>query len=347
MKFAILKNEFDDNHEYWKRSCEKYGQEYLIIDILKSDWLNIANSYRFDGYLSCPSGRETLYKKMYDEKIYILDKILGKYVYPNYDEISIHENKKYLSYWLQANHLPHPKTNVFYNFNEALGFIDTCELPIVGKINIGASGKGVKIFRDRILLEKYIQTAFKNGLHQEWGPNMKMGGYKSRIINVLKNPEIIKRKLSIYRKVYNEIQRGYVILQVYIPHQFEWRVVRIGDSYFGHQKVKQGDKASGTKGIDYIAPPTDLLNFIKNICDRFGFKCMAVDLFEDGNGGYLINEMQCIFGHVQEYICEMEGKPGRFIKKEDNWIFESGMFNSNLSYDLRVEDILKNLGFVK
>jgi hypothetical protein len=213
----------------------------------------------------------------------------------------------------------------------------------VGKINIGASGKGVKIFRDRIHLEKYIQTAFKNGLHQEWGPNLKMGGYKSRIINVLKNPEIIKRKLSIYRKVYNEIQRGYVILQEYVPHQFEWRVVRIGDSYFGHQKVKQRDKASGTKGIDYIAPPIDLLNFIKGICDRFGFKCMAIDLFEDGNGGYLINEMQCIFGHVQEYICELEGKPGRFIKKENHWIFESGMFNSNLSYDLRVEDILKTL----
>ena len=98
-----------------------------------------------------------------------------------------------------------------------------------------------------------------------------------------------------------------------------------------------------TKGIEYIAPPGELLNMVRDICDKYGFRCMAVDLFEDGNGGYLINEMQCIFGHVQEYICEKDGVAGRFVDLNGNWEFESGMFNSNLSYDLRLQDIINIL----
>ena len=65
---------------------------------------------------------------------------------------------------------------------------------------------------------------------------------------------------------------------------------------------------------------------------------MAIDLFEDENDGYLVNEMQCIFGHIQDHICEKDNIPGRFIFTENNcWIFEQGSFNTNLSYDLRLQ----------
>ena len=70
---------------------------------------------------------------------------------------------------------------------------------------------------------------------------------------------------------------------------------------------------------------------------------MAVDLFEDGKGGYLINELQCIFGHVQKFICQKNGKPGRYRFTGNDWIFEEGMFNTNLSYDIRLEHALSLL----
>ena len=104
--------------------------------------------------------------------------------------------------------------------------------------------------------------------------------------------------------------------------------------------MKTGEKASGTKGIDYIIPPEKLLNFVKVLCEKFDFNSMAVDLFEDGKGGYLINEIQTIFGHVQDYICEKNGNPGRLIFKENHWEFENGMFNANLSYNLRLENVI-------
>jgi len=70
---------------------------------------------------------------------------------------------------------------------------------------------------------------------------------------------------------------------------------------------------------------------------------MAVDLFEDNKGGVLVNELQTSFGHVQDYICENNGSPGRMLYKKNSWIFEKGNFNTNLSYDLRIENVLQLL----
>lgn len=340
MVFGILKNEFDDGHLNWARSCKKYQIRYNIIDLTSAYWLDEVIKTNYTGFLACPPGREPHYKAMYDERIYIIENVLNKFVYPNYQEISIHENKRLLSYWLSSNNIPHPKTRVFYNKNEVLSALETLTFPVVGKMNIGASGKGVEILSDSSNLNRYIERAFTKGLRQNWGPNLKMGGYAGRLKKILRNPSRILLKLKIYQKNYNAVQKDFLILQEYIKHDYEWRVVRIGDSYFGHQKIKQGDKASGTKGINYVMPPVSLLNFVKDLCTKYSFNSMAVDLFEDGKGGYLVNELQCIFGHVQDYICEKEGKAGRIKRINGNWEFEEGFYNSNLSYDLRLQNVL-------
>lgn len=340
MILGILMNESGDAHLNWEIACKKKEIDYCFIDLTSNNWLDQISETYCDGFLACPPGREMLFKQLYDERIYIISKVLKYFVYFSYEEISIYENKKFLSYWLKANNLPHPITNVFYSKKEAFEFSKQTKFPVVSKFSIGASGKGVKIHPDKASLEKYIEKAFTDGLRQDWGPNLKMGSFKTRLLKILKNPQRITNRLLIYKKLFGEIQKNFVILQEYIPHDYEWRIVKIGESYFGHQKVKQGDKASGTKGINYIIPPPILLTFVKDLCDEFGFNTMAVDLFEDGQGGYLINELQCVFGHVQAYICENEGVPGRFVNSDGLWKFEKGFFNENLSYDLRIENAL-------
>jgi hypothetical protein len=68
---------------------------------------------------------------------------------------------------------------------------------------------------------------------------------------------------------------------------------------------------------------------------------MAVDLFEDGSGGYVVNELQTIFGHVQDHIMEVDGKPGRYIHQNNQWVFEPGDFNTNESFDLRLKTAIE------
>ena len=73
------------------------------------------------------------------------------------------------------------------------------------------------------------------------------------------------------------------------------------------------------------------------------FQSMAIDIFEGKNSGYLVNELQTIFGHIPDkkygtfHRLEVNGIPGRYINKDGKWIFEEGDFNTNQSYDLRLE----------
>lgn len=344
-KLAILKNETDDAHLMWVKACKKMHVEFDLIDLSLNSWVNKFQKTKYDYYLACPCGTVSYFKTMYDERIYIIDKVLEFPVYPSFDEIVLHENKRMLSYWLICQNIPHPKTNVFYIKDDALRFLPSTAFPIVAKTNIGASGKGVKILKTKKAAIQYINRAFSGtGIKQASGPNLKMGDIKKRLMYALKNPNHIFERFKVYKAVSGDVQKHFIIFQEYISHDFEWRVVKIGRSYFGHQKIKQGEKASGTKGINYISPPDRLLDFVKQICDKYNFNSMATDIFEDGKEGYLINEMQTIFGHVQDHICEKNGVPGRFIYSNDKWKFESGMFNTNLSYDLRLENVLEMLG---
>ena len=341
LSFAILKNETEDAHLMWAIACEKRNIDYDIIDLTSYEWLDKLLNVSYGYYLACPSVTVSYFKTLYDERIYILEKIMGLNIYPSYQEISIHENKRFLSYWLKANNLPHTKTYVFYNKVNAINFINQTNLPIVTKINIGASGSGVKIFRSKNKAKNYIEQAFlSKGVRSQIGPNLKMGRYIERFKNIVRNPAHLKNRIKDYITIASNPQKHFVIFQEYIHHDYEWRVVKIGDSYFGHQKVKKGDKASGTKGIDYILPPVKLLNFVRKVSEKFNFNSMAFDLFEDGKGGYLINELQTIFGHVQEYICEKNGNPGRLRYLNGKWVFEEGNFNTNLSYDLRLQHVI-------
>jgi glutathione synthase/RimK-type ligase-like ATP-grasp enzyme len=338
MKVAILRNEDPDSGKKWELACQKANITYDTIDLSAHNWLELLQKESYDFLLLRPSGSVSHYKNMYDERIYILCKTLKYKTFPSYEECYIYENKKLLSYYLDATKIPHPKTNIFYNKQEALSFLNGVSFPIVSKTSTGASGSGVQVIRKAEDAQKYINKAFsKKGIRRQFGPNRVTGSPKKWLQKALQSPKYLKIKLKKYFFVYNHPERDYVIFQEFIPHEFEWRAVKIGESYFAHKKVKYGDKASGSKGIDYVAPPESLLNFIHELCVKHNFNFMAIDIFEDGKGGYLVNELQTIFGHVQEYILAIEGVSGRYLYKNSQWIFEPGDFNTNESFDLRLE----------
>jgi glutathione synthase/RimK-type ligase-like ATP-grasp enzyme len=346
IKVVILRNEQATDHLLWIQACEAFKDqlEYSIVDITKNSWFESIQSRQFDILLAKPGGLTAPYKQLYDERIYILTTVLGYPVFPSADEIFIYENKRFLSYWLKANHIPHPKTDVFYNHKEAEEFLQMNVFPIVGKTNIGASGSGVRILKNRKEALNYITQTFSGkGAPKRFGPNIIQGDLFKRGINYFVHPEAIIDKLDIYKTKRSDFQKDFVIFQEYIQHNFEWRVVRIGDSFFAHKKIKIGEKASGSLVKGYENPPLDLLNFVKRITDKIEFFSQAIDIFESERG-YLVNEMQCIFGQSDPYQMLVDNKPGRYRFIEDRWLFEQGEFNKNESFNLRVEFILQKYG---
>jgi len=343
-RIAILKNEDPFDHLPWVKACEAYKNmvNYEVIDITLNDWQSKIGIYCPDICVLKPSGKTSLFRTLYQERIDILVHDLNIRVFPSYDELRIYENKRFLASWLQINNIPHPDTWVFFHKKEAIDAVKKMVLPLVGKINIGASGNGVSIIHSEHELKKYIEKAFSRGLMARTGPKFTKGRLIKRIWEKFKKPEIMINRLKTYQAVFSDKQQGFVILQKFVSHEYEWRVVRIGESFFAHKKLKRGNKASGSLLKNYDNPPFAILNFVKEITDRFGFFSQAVDIFETENG-YLVNEMQCIFGQSDSFQMLVNNIPGRYMKINQSWVFEEGNFNENESYNLRLNYILKIL----
>jgi hypothetical protein len=343
LKIVILQNEDITDSFRWERACEnsKHQIEYSKISVLSYNWLFEVKEIKPQIILTKPGGVSAAFKDLYDECLMILEKELGYFCFPTLKEVLIYENKKYLAYWLEANEIPYPPTYVFYNKKEALQRLENTKYPIIGKTNIGASGSGIEILADKNSGRDYINRAFSaKGLTRRSGPNLEKGGLIKRGLKYIFSPTKIFRKFKKYKIAASEIQKDYIILQEYIPHDYEWRVVRMGDSFFAHKKVKKGDKSSGSLIKEYGKPPLSLLDFVKKITDKHQLYSQAVDIFEL-DGQYLVNEMQCIFGQSDPYQMLIEDNPGRYIYQSGEWVFEEGDFNTNESYDLRLETAIK------
>ena len=344
MRIGILGNEQEDSHLQWSKACEIYKNSlsYDVIDLTAFDWMERLTAKEFDFLLVKPPGMTARYKQLYDERIFIVDQVLKIPLFPTALEIYIYENKRFLNSWLKANNLAHPKTKVFFSKKEALHFIDRATWPLVAKVNIGASGSGIKILRNKGQAIRYIYQAFSTkGVSRRWGPNLNSGNMLKRGFHYILHPKDIKKKAIKYKAVKSDNQTGFVIFQEYIPHDFEWRIVGIGGSYFAHKKIKIDGKASGSLLKNYDNPPTILFDFAKEIMEKFDFTSQAIDVFETSNGDLLINEMQCIFGQSDPYQMLVDGKAGRYCYKDGRWLFEEGDFNTNESYDLRLKTAIR------
>ncbi len=341
---AILKNEDPFDHEPWVIACTDFKKffNYIVIDLTKENWLYEIISFKPDILLLKPSGKTSAFRSLYQERLDILVNDLHYKTFPSYNEVRIYENKRFFAYWARANEIPHPRTWVYYNKKEALHKAKKASLPIVGKINIGASGKGVEIIKSKESLSNYIHQAFSKGIASKTGPKLKKGKIIQRIIQKLFHPKELVNRLRTYREIASDKQVGLVILQEFIPHDFEWRAVKIGNSYFAHKKMKENEKSSGSLLKNYNNPPLQLLDFVKELSNQFDFQSVAIDLFEIQSGEYLVNEIQCIFGQSDPYQMLVNGKPGRYVYLNGNWIFEEGDFNKNQSYNIRLETILDN-----
>ena len=338
--FLILKNGLDDGHLLWEQACREKEDtlSWATVDLSRQDWLQKCLAGKYDGLLLRPPAFNSSFKTLYDERVRILNEELQIPVYPSLAEVMIYENKKYFAYWLEAHQIPHPRTWVFYHQQEAQNFVEQSALPLVGKTNIGASGSGVVILRSKEQAREYIQNTFSGkGAAKSVGPKWRKKGFAGRVVKKMMNPAEFKAKMNSYKMQRTDVQKDFVILQEFVPHEYEWRCVRIADSFFAHKKIVKGEKASGHLIKGYDPPPLPMLDFVKEVTDKYNFLSQAVDIFETAEGSYLVNEMQCIFGQSDPYQMLIDGQPGRYVYQEGTWLFEAGDFNRIESFALRLE----------
>lgn len=296
-------------------ACRELRISYKLLDLFRSDWITAFEKCHCDAFLVWPAPELTVWKDLYDDRLRILERDLGKLVYPTERETWIYESKRRTRDWLQAHGYPAPRSWLFYRRHEAEQFVHSAELPLVLKTNMGASHSGVWILRHRADALKRVKEAFTRGL------------------------------LARGRDPHDR-EWGMIHFQEYLPEVREWRMIRIGHSYFGYRKERVGDFHSGSGSWSWEDPPRPLLELLHNVTERHGLTSMDVDVFETKDGRLLINELQTVFGaSTPAEMLQVNGKFGRYLKHAEpaGWVFEEGDFSRNMCANARVEYLVKHL----
>ena len=322
--FGILRDSFF-SHVPYCAACQELGIAYKVIDWMAVDWVDRIKKSGCDAFLAWPGECIEQWKRMYDDRLRFMVEDMGRIVYPSLKALWLYGSKERQQGWLEIHGFPHPDTWVFYNQNEALDFVEKFDglnvKPgkggvgcLVAKVDIGSSALGVRILHTKAEAKAYVAKAFSIGV-----PN---GAYC----------DVAAR------------QWRHVFFQRHIGEAREWRMIRLGDSYFGYEKVKRGEFHSGTGLGEWNTPSNELLQLIHSVAEECGSSCMSMDVFQVPEGKLYINEMQCMFGAYDTAQMYVNGTPGRFVRNQDGvFAFEKGHFCVNHCCNLRVEDLISIL----
>ena len=311
VRFGIVRNAAQ-YHTQFVRACQEMGLPFRVLDLARADWLAQVERSGCDVLLVWPDAFLSVWGSMIKERVQVLEEHWGYPAVPSTREIWMYEDKRRMAYWLAAHGVPHPRTWVFYDRKEAQDFAAGCELPVVLKTNFGAAAAGVFILRSRSRLQAMVARSFGRGVVA--------AGSDRR-----------------------DRQWGSVLLQEYLPGVKEWRLVRIGDSYFGHPKGQVGDFHSGSGVALWNVPEARHLDLLHDVTEKGRFRSMDVDVFETPDGRLLVNELQAVFGaSVAIDQLRVNGEPGRFVRGTggSGWTFEPGDFARNACANERIRDAL-------
>jgi hypothetical protein len=302
------------HHKHYISACRELNISYRVIDLLADNWVERVCGSACDAFLIWPSSASTVLKAVFDSRLKIMEEDLKRTLYPTWKECWLTEHKPRLRDWMDAHGIAHPRSWVVYNEAEALALAKTLELPIVSKTATGASGSGVRIIRDRAGLIRQTRQAFNDGILPR--------GHDPR-----------------------DRQRGFIYLQEYLPDVAEWRMVRIGHSFFGYRKEKgPSGLHSASHSWSWIDPGEKLLHLLKQVTDTGGFTSMNVDIFLTREGKLLINELQTVFGcTTPAEQMKIDGVEGRYLWDENHWRFDPGEFSRNHMCNLRIQHLLAGL----
>lgn len=312
-------------------ACAEAGVDAIQVPLLSAGWLQALHDARVDGALMRPPRLFSEHKAVFDERALVMATALGIPTYPSYRELLTYENKRLMAGWLQALGIDHPETHVFTDAAEARAFLATADYPIVSKASIGSAGSTVRVLRTRRRAEAHVARVFGFGR-----PDFAWGDV----------PWIrTKRPPFLPLPRPGQSQRHYALFQRFEPHEFEWRLIRIGDTLVGHRKLLDDrGYASGSGRVGWVAPGPRELDLLWRVSEGLGFRTVALDVLATPDGRLLVNEIQPIYGSYDPAQMYVDGEPGRFVREPDGtYRLEPGAFCGHGSWGPRVLDFLARL----
>lgn len=187
----------------------------------------------------------------------------------DFRQIELYDDKS-AQFWAFGHRMP--KTWRFDNAERALAFARAFPIEgtwIVSKADVGASSKNVRILRTRKELIDHVRLAFGKGISVDYCA----GGHEG------------------YKA--HGTQKGYVLLQEYIPHDITWRVNAIGRGRAIFKRYNHpGGFVAQTGNVEPAMHLDDavtqaVLEFANVIFEDLQTQWCALDILHDANTGRL------------------------------------------------------------
>lgn len=301
-------------HRHFVAACREMSIPFRVLDLSEPNWDQSLVDAECGLIMAWPDATLTPWAKMIKDRLDLVEIAMGIPVFPRSHERWMYEDKNRMIDWMRVHGISHPRTWIFHDRSQALEFASSCVLPIVFKTSFGAAASGVRIFRRRRKLLRLVRKVFSRGVVPD--------GHDLR-----------------------DRQWRHVLLQEYLPDIREWRLVRIGDSYFGHPKGQVGEFHSGSGVAEWDMPENRHMDLLFDVTEKGNFRSMNVDVFEMPDGRLLVNELQTVFGAATSIEqMKKDGQPGRMIRTNSaEWQFEAGSFARNACANERVRWSLENL----
>lgn len=206
------------------------------------------------------------------------------------DHIDHYENKS-LQFSLYADWMP--RTWRFTELDPALAHLGNVDYPLVSKADEGSSSRNIRLLENRDKAEKHVRSAFNGGLEVDLGNGKKL-------------------------------QKGYVILQEFIPHRITYRVNAIGNAKAVFFRYCYPDRPMAQTGnVEPCEEITPEIESLLEWSDRFfaaaKTKWCAIDVLKDGDK-WLLLETSLAWPWPSPGRCN----EGPIFRSNHEWI---GMFD--------------------
>lgn len=214
-------------------------------------------------------------------------------VFPNLDTRWHFDEKVAQHYLFEASELPHIKSWVFWNYEEAKKFIETTdEYPLVYKLSCGAGSANVIKLDDKEQALPFVEKMFNQGVFPYTENEYKIKSmegdknYPSFIKRVKFGIDYILKKRNPPLPWYYNLQKNYIYFQKFIPdNPNDIRITVIGDRAFGFSRNNRPNdfRASGSGSIVYDLEkiPLDAVKLAFSMSDKYALQSCAYDILID------------------------------------------------------------------
>ncbi len=327
-------------------ACEFLNVSFQTFDIYADNWIERIREIKPDGCIYIPEFRFQAWRDLFNERIRFIKTELNIPIYPDIHELDLYESKRKMSYWLKANDISHPDTWIFGCKEDAEKFLKTAEYPLIFKTDFGNASYGVRLLPDQRTAINIVKQSFGNGYSVPYFKEHKLD-LKNRVKAYIRP---LYRKINNIRHLPRDVEIDVILFQKRINIIHEWRLIKVGEYYFGHEKVSNDEGFhSGSGNSKWTIPPFKVFNFAKEVCRIGKFSTMSLDIFEDENGLLMVNELQTIFGVIaknQMYSLKnghLVGIRYYFNQVTQQWLEEEGEFGQDYGFRLRITDFTKKL----